>query len=394
MPEQETHTWSATGRSDYVPLRRSELLVVLAFWTFLALLSAANAVLDPRARGLESALSSGPVALAFAESYLWAALTPVVFWLGGRFGVERSNWVSRLVLFLGVGIVIAMGVEMLLAYLRSEFVFPVRRRLSFRFSPMFGVTRLFWLDDLMVYFAVLAAGVARTYFFRYRARQEEAARLQAQTALLQAELAEARLAALQTQLNPHFLFNTLHAVSSLVERDPRGVRRMIARLSDLLRFTLERTDQQEVALEQELAFLDRYLEIMQIRFQGRLEVKTHLDEGVADALVPTLILQPLVENAVKHGVSKVDASGRIEISARRAGDRLVLAVRDNGPGLDGADTADEGVGLSNTRARLEHLYGGAQSLTLRSAPEGGLIAEVTLPYHTRADLRAAGVASE
>jgi signal transduction histidine kinase len=378
---------NATGRSDYVPLGRSELLVVFAFWSFLALLSAANAVLDPRARGLESALSSGPVALAFAESYLWAALTPVIFWLGGRFSVERANWVSRLALFLGVGFIVAMGVEMLLAYLRSEFVFPMRRRPPFGFNPVIGVTRLFWLDDLMVYIAVLAASFARSYFLRYRARREEAARLQA-------ELAEARLTALQTQLNPHFLFNTLHAVSSLVERDPRGVRRMIARLSDLLRFTLERTDQQEVALDQELAFLERYLEIMQIRFQGRLQVDTHLDAGVADALVPTLILQPLVENAVKHGVSKVDASGRIEISVRRVGDRLVLAVRDNGPGLDGGDTGDEGVGLRNTRARLEQLYGSAQSLTLREAPEGGLIAEVTLPYHTRADLRATAVADE
>src|SRR5688572_32688533 len=113
MPEQEVHASSATARSDYVPLRRSELLIVFAFWTFLALLSAANAVLDPRARGLESALSSGPVALAFAESYLWAALTPEIFWVGGRFSVERSNWVSRLALFLGVGILVAMGVEML-----------------------------------------------------------------------------------------------------------------------------------------------------------------------------------------------------------------------------------------------------------------------------------------
>jgi signal transduction histidine kinase len=382
---------AAPSRSDYVPLRRPELLVIVAFWTFLALLSAANAVLDPRARGLEAALSSGPVALAFAESYLWAALTPLIFRLGGRYGVERSNWPARLALFLGVGILIAMGVEMLLAYLRSEFNFPVRRRGPFGFNPMIGVTRLFWLDDLMVYFAVLAASFARTYFLQYRARQEEAARLQAQTALLQAELVEARLTALQTQLNPHFLFNTLHAISSLVERDPRGVRRMIARLSELLRLTLERTEQQEVPLEQELAFLQRYLEIMQIRFQGSLEVETQVDPVVNEALVPTLILQPLVENAVKHGVSKVDGGGRIAVSARREGDRLVLSVRDNGPGLDGTDATESGLGLRNTRARLEHLYGAAQSLTLSALPDGGLVAEVRLPYHTRADLRTTGV---
>jgi sensor histidine kinase YesM len=202
---------------------------------------------------------------------------------------------------------------------------------------------------------------------------------------------EARLTALQTQLNPHFLFNTLHAISSLVERDPRGVRRMIARLSELLRLTLERTEQQEVPLEQELAFLQRYLEIMQIRFQGSLEVETQVDPVVNEALVPTLILQPLVENAVKHGVSKVDGGGRIAVSARREGDRLVLSVRDNGPGLDGTDATESGLGLRNTRARLEHLYGAAQSLTLSALPDGGLIAEVRLPFHTRADLRTTGV---
>jgi two-component system, LytTR family, sensor kinase len=394
MAEREVDTTAGGLRSDYVPLRRAELLAIFAFWTFLALLSSANAILDPRPRLLSP--SSGPIALAFAESYLWAALTPVIFWLSGRFSVERSNWPSRVALFLGVGFVLAMGVEMLLAYIRLEVVFPLRRRLPF--TPMLGVTRLFWLDDLMVYIAVLFASFARMYFFRYRARQEEATRLQAQTALLQAELAEARLAALQTQLNPHFLFNTLHAVSSLVERDPPGVRRMIARLSELLRSSLEEGDEQEVPLEKELAFLNRYLEIMQIRFQGRLEVATEVDRDLMGALVPTLILQPLVENAVKHGVSKTAGTGLIEIRAYRDGeDRVVLRVRDNGPGLTGREGSgrQEGVGLANTRARLEQLYGPDQSLTIRPGPEGaGVIAEVTLPYHTQTDLRTLTVPSD
>jgi two-component system, LytTR family, sensor kinase len=250
----------------------------------------------------------------------------------------------------------------------------------------------------MVYFAVVAAGFARDYFRRYQSRREEAARLQAQAAELHAQLAEARLAALRTQLDPHFLFNTLHAISSLVERDPRGVRRMIARLSELLRTSLEAGDEQEIPLEKEIAFLNRYLEIMQIRFQGRLEVDMRIDGSVVDALVPTMILQPLVENAVKHGVNKVASTGRIEIRAfRDETDRLVLRVRDNGPGLGADDESREGggVGLANTRARLQQLYGTDQLLTLTPAPDGGgFVAEVTLPYHTRADLRAGAVPSD
>lgn len=398
IPTHTSEFATANGQGSYVRLRRSELLGIFGFWTFLAVLSAANGLLDPRARGLQPLVAAAPVTLAFIESYLWAALTPVLFWLSSRFTLERSNRVARILLFVGVGIVVAMLVEAFLAYLRFEVFYVPGRRRPLNFNPLFGITRLFWLDDLMVYVAIVAAGFARDYFRRYQARRDEATRLRAQAAELHAQLAEARLAALRTQLNPHFLFNTLHAISSLVERDPRGVRRMIARLSELLRTSLEGGDEQEVPLEKELAFLNRYLEIMQIRFQGRLEVDTRVDGAVMDALVPTLILQPLVENAVKHGVSKIAGGGLIEIRAFRDGsDRLVLRVRDNGPGLDAEDESprDGGVGLANTRARLEQLYGAEQTLTLRPAPNDvGLVAEVTLPYHTRADLRATGVLSD
>jgi signal transduction histidine kinase len=394
------HTTHSNGGVDYIPLRRSELLGIFAFWTFLALLTAANGLLDPRGRGLQPLLTTAPITLAFVESYLWAALTPFLFWLTSRFSIERDNRTTRVLLFVVAGVVVAMLVEASLSYLRFEVFFTARRRRPIAFSPFFGMTRLLWLDDLMVYFAVVAAGFARDYFRRYQARREEAVRLQAHAAELHAQLAEARLAALRTQLDPHFLFNTLHAISSLVERDPRGVRRMIARLSELLRTSLEEGDEQEVPLERELAFLNRYLEIMQIRFQGRLEVDTRVDGAVMDALVPTMILQPLVENAVKHGVSKIAGTGVIEIRAYRDdGDHLVLRVRDNGPGLDDAadstETGRVGVGLANTRARLQQLYGPDQRLTLSAAPDGaGVVAEVTLPYHTRADLRASAVPSD
>jgi len=194
------------------------------------------------------------------------------------------------------------------------------------------------------------------------------------------------------QLNPHFLFNTLHAVSALVERDPSGVRRMIARLSTLLRHTLDSGTAQEVPLGDELQFLRDYLDIQQVRFQGRLEVVEDVASGLLDALVPNLILQPLVENAIEHGVSEMEEGGHIEIAARREGDDLVLSVRDNGPGMDQEiPLRENGVGLRNTRERLEGMYGDAGSLLLEAAEAGGLQAVVTLPYHTGGDLRTVGV---
>jgi sensor histidine kinase YesM len=183
------------------------------------------------------------------------------------------------------------------------------------------------------------------------------------------------------QLNPHFLFNTLHAISALVDRDPAGVRRMIARLSELLRSTLEEGAQPERTLERELAFLSRYLEIMQLRFQGKLEVEMDVDPAARAALVPTLILQPLVENAVKHGIANRSGGGRIELRARREGQRVVLSVRDNGPGPGSpAGPAPTGVGLRNTEERLRQTYGEPGALSLGGAEGGGAIAEIRIPY--------------
>jgi LytS/YehU family sensor histidine kinase len=247
----------------------------------------------------------------------------------------------------------------------------------------FGGPRLWLLNDLVIYMGVLAAGVARDFSLRYRAREQEAVRLRAQ-------LAESRLDALRRQLDPHFLFNTLHAISSLVERDPRGVRRMIARLSELLRRSIEGSPQPETALSAELELLDQYLDIMRIRFQGRLQVETRIDPGVRDALMPSFVLQPIVENAVVHGVARVQGAGRIDIEATRDGDAVVFVVRDNGPGVTSEQPATaSGVGIRNTLARIEQLYGDAASFTLKAGETGGAIAELRIPYHSRADLRVA-----
>ncbi|MEP7247374.1 MAG: histidine kinase, partial [Gammaproteobacteria bacterium] len=289
------------AQSERVPLRRSDWLFILGFWTFIALLTSANTLVDPGGRNFP-VMPTAPVAVAFIEAYLWAAVTPIVFSLTSAYPLERGNLLPRIALFFIVGMIISVAMDVATGFMRFD-VFHIATGRFADSGAMWRLRHLWFMNEFLVYVAILAGGVARDYSLRYRLRREQTTRLQTQAAQLQAQLADARLAALRTQLNPHFLFNTLHAVSALVERDPRGVRRMIARLSELLRTTLDGGDEQEVPLSQELTFTHRYLEIMQIRFQGKLAIESQIEPGVLDALVPNLILQPLVENAIKHGVS-------------------------------------------------------------------------------------------
>jgi len=372
-------------------LRRVEWAFVIGFWTFLAVLRGARGLLD--GGDLQQGEALHRMLVAFSNYYFWAFLTPGIFWLSRRYSIERAKWGPRVLLHLAVALLVAMIAQIYSSVVFHSIMPPPH---SWPFDPFSDLLRLWFFNDLIIYFAVLAAGLARDYFLRYQARREEAVQLQAQAALLRAQLAEARLQTLRMQINPHFLFNTLHAISTLVERNPQGVRRMIAKLSALLRHTLEGSSEQEVSLEQELQFLDSYLDIQQIRFQGHLEVHREIEPGVLDALLPNLILQPLLENAIQHGVSKMDGQGRIEMRAWREDEQLCLSVRDNGPsvGGDGEGSLKEGIGLSNTRARLEQLYGATQSLTFHGVDGGGLIAQIRLPYHTAADLRTTAVADQ
>ena len=379
----ELHEMSHEARTGRVPLRAGELAAIMGFWAFLAALSAAGRLIDPRGPELRPEVASGLLTLSFAEYSIWAVLTVPIFMLAHRFTVTAENRGRRIVLFMALGLAIAILVDSVLAQVRMHVLPPPGR---FRSPPSIlgNLLRFQFLYDYMVYLAVFAAALARDYFLRYQARLEETTMLQAQAARLEAQLADARLTALRSQLNPHFLFNTLNAISSLVERDPRGVRKMIARLGELLRHTLEETESQEIVLERELELLRRYLEIMEVRFQGKLEATVTADDNVKRALVPNLILQPLVENALKHGVSSSDGSGRVEVSAVRSDDQVVLRVRDHGPGPGGAEN-DAGVGLSNTIARLDQLYKSKQRFSLTPAPDGGSVAEIRLPYHERPD---------
>ncbi len=381
-------TGPETGSHTRFSLTAAELLTILAFWTLLALITALGRQLDPRVE-LAPQIASAVVTLAFIEYAIWAVITVPIVWLSSRFSVEGGHRWVRIFSFVALGVLIAIIVDQAIASVRSDLLpAPPNRPFGGRGGGGSGwgrLSRFEFLDDLMVYFALLGAGVARDYFVRYRLRLEEATRLQAHAAQLQAQLATAQLAALRNQLNPHFLFNTLHAVSALVERDPRGVRKMISRLSDLLRYTLEGSHKQETPLEDELDLIRRYVEIMEVRFQGNLDVETELEEGMRRALVPSLLLQPIVENAIKHGVDDRTDRAAIKIKIHKEGDQLVITVTDNGPGLtEDAPSTETGVGLHNTRARLQQLYGDAHSFTLANAPGGGAVAEIRLPFRLAA----------
>lgn len=420
MAPTEHSPTSTVPAADAAPLRGPrrwvEPALILTFWSAMAVFTAIGHSADPRSGKLQPMMPAASVALAFSAWYLWAALTPLIFRLSRRFPLERALWQSRVAVLLGVGVLIAMCVEAFLAFLFFEVFFTIPSQ-PITFDPFFGVRRFAWLDDFVVYLAVLSIGFARDYLLRLRAREREAvllhadaSRLQAEAAQhradaaqhraeaaqLEAQLADARLDALRRQLDPHFLFNTLNAVSSLVGSNPRGVRRMVARLSALLRHSLEGSSEPEVPLAEELDVLRQYVDIMEIRFEGRLQFETRADPAALDALVPNLILQPLVENAITHGVGRLPVAqvGIVEVQARREGDEVVLTVRDNGPALDDATVLarDGGVGLRNTRERLAQLYGAAGELALTAAPGGGVLATLTLPYHTRADLHAAAAA--
>jgi two-component system LytT family sensor kinase len=245
--------------------------------------------------------------------------------------------------------------------------------------------------QLLVYGAVYA--VVELFAYLRRAKERELA-----AAHLQRQLTEARLAALKMQLNPHFLFNTLNLISSLAYDRPEVAEAMIERLSEFLRLALRSGGVQEVPLFDELSALQAYLEIMQARFEGRLAVIVELADEARGALVPHLILQPLVENAVTHSMAVPGREGRIRIGASVENGRLRLVVKDNGPGLapheagaltrrdlERGRTEGNGIGLANTEERLRHLYGEAARLTLESPPEGGARVTLEIPFRPRAD---------
>jgi two-component system, LytTR family, sensor kinase len=305
---------------------------------------------------------------------VFAALSIPVVWLARRFDFESGHRRRSLAVHIPGSLFFSLAYMVLRACIgrwQSEATF------ADAFQPLLVKT---WHFNLLIYWVIVAVSFAFDYYRKYRERELRAVELEKR-------LAQAKLQALQTQLNPHFLFNSLHSISALIHKDAEAADRMIVRLSDLLRAALESSDTQEVSLREELEFLQRYLEIEQIRFGDRLTVKTDVALGTLDARVPNLILQPLVENAIRHGIEPHAKPGCIGLKVQREADVLTVEVSDNGAGLRAHEPAAEGVGLSNTRARLRTLYGEAHGFELRDAPGGGLLVRMMIPFRL-ADPRA------
>lgn len=312
--------------------------------------------------------------------YLFAALTPAVLWFGRRFPIERRRWLRRTVLHFALSLVFAV-VHLTLnsAILPQLGIFP---GVMDTFSGTFAFLVIIGFHgNVLAYWNVLGVQAALHYYSQYQERRRQALQLELQASELNTRLVQAQLSALKGQLQPHFLFNTLNAIMVLVRQGKgRQAEEMLARLSDLLRCVLDDVEAQEVPLRRELEFLQLYLSIEEVRFQDRLRVEISVEPEALDAAVPHLGLQPIVENAIRHGIGRRSAAGRLQISAARMNGKLEIQVRDDGPGLPSGGLDSRGIGLTNTRARLQQLYGDAAKLTLENGAQGGAVATMILPY--------------
>ncbi len=306
-------------------------------------------------------------------SFLWALSTPFVLWLARRFQIERNNWRRR------VPLQFAMGLGLISTLMTIDYVvYMLGTGRPENLTLIKVVQFLIYNVDryLLTYSVIVLSSHAFNYYKSFRKGELNAAKLRTQ-------LAQAQLEALKMQLHPHFLFNTLHSISALLHKDVDAARTMISRLGDFLRMTLENSGTQEISLQQEMEFLNGYLEIERIRFQDRLTTNVSIDPSVLDVRVPNLILQPIVENAMRHAIATNSNLGRIEITAIPRNGMLRIEVKDNGPGVQVAavsgSSMKQGVGLANTRARLERLYGSNHRFELSNDPTGGFVVMLEIP---------------
>jgi signal transduction histidine kinase len=307
-----------------------------------------------------------------ADFYLWGMLSPLIFLLARRFEL-RKQFPRNVLIHIGASIVLSgfviSAASPLVWYL--GYVNTVRNPTLAILWRNNAFSAYYFHQGLTIYWTTLVVAHA-LYYYRGIRKQE------AQTARLTAQLAQAQLQALKMQIHPHFLFNTLNSIAALLHKDVEAADRMIARLGDFLRLTLKSSDAQLVDFEQELEFLKCYLDIEHIRFQDRLTVELDIDPHALTAMVPNLILQPIVENAVRHGVARQTSSGHITVRARRDGERLIVRVEDNGPGLN-VKSNGSGIGISNTRARLEQFYGSDFSFQITNSSERGASVTLDIP---------------
>jgi two-component system, LytTR family, sensor kinase len=346
--------------------RRVWVPLFIGWWTLFGLLFAAR---DRYRTGLgdrDPTAWTELVQVGLLQAYSLATAATLALLAAYCFPIGRGSVPRGIALHLGLGVG-AVGAVGVLTHLAGQWIAPASE-VPFlnRFVGGFPAWAL-------IYGLMFGIAQGIEYFRKYREHR-------LRTAQLEGQLLQAQIQALNVQLHPHFLFNTLNAISALMHRDVRQADRMLARLEDLLRLTLAKSAAQEVPLCEELELLEPYLEIEQTRFGDRLTVEWAVDPDALRAAVPQLVLQPILENAIKHGIAARSSAGRIRVAVNRRGDQLEIEVADNGPGLLGPPGRPGGVGLSNTMSRLQKLYGDRQRVDLGNSPGGGARIRIRLPY--------------
>ena len=348
-------------------------------WTALALLFASQIYL------VRDGQISWSQALAWVVPrwYVWGLLTPAIVWLDRRVGAGRT-FAERIALHVPLGlawIFISISIRLLV----DAFILPAGPTTVGRFY-----LERFYLD-LFVYAVIAGMAIASDYAAQTRLRESEAHRLALQTADLERRLVESQLQSLRAQVQPHFLFNALNTISSFTETDPATARDLMQKLGDLLRASLRHTSDPFVTLGEELTFLDDYLQIESARFDGRITVAVDAADDSLNARVPSFVLQPLVENAIRHGVAPRASGGHVNVTATRTGSALTLKVEDNGVGLRPGwrFPRDAGVGLQNVAARLQHIYGRDGLLRVAALASGGTTVHIEVPLPRPHDAEAA-----
>ena len=348
--------------------------LVLLFWSLIGLIFGTQ---------LHTYMSRSNYPISWASVFiweglrwsLWAFLSPLIFLLCRKFPIQPNRKIQRILIHL----VASLAVSFLHLVLFSTLYW-----LQTKFAPSLSAPKPFSTDFFIIFHSTFTltfhVGVLVYWGILLGYEAIENSR---RASLLEAQLAQAELGALKMQLHPHFLFNTLNSISALLHQDPEAADEMIGELGDFLRLTLKNPGAQEVSLQEELKFLRSYLEIERVRLQNRLTAKFDVDAETLDAQLPNLILQPLIENAIRYAIAPRTAPGRIEIRTRKKNGRLEIEVLDDGPGFSedsGLVTNSTGIGLSNTRARLKQMYGSKQDFQLKNRPEGGLSIHIEIPF--------------